>query len=66
MKLRDLNKDVANLKKQKPLSNENRKKLRDTLADMSDVIENFEKTGEIATKLEREKVGVKRSAKVGS
>ncbi len=24
---------------------------------MSDVIENFEKTGEIATKLEREKVG---------
>ena len=58
MKLRDLNKDIANLKKQKPLSNENRKKLRDTLADMSDVIENFEKTGEIATKLEREKVGL--------
>ena len=47
MKLRDLNKDVANLKKPKPLSSENRKKLRDTLADMSDVIENFEKTGEI-------------------
>lgn len=58
MKLRDLNKDIANLKKQKPLSNENRKKLRDTLADMSDVIENFEKTGEIATKLEREKVSL--------
>ena len=58
MKLRDLNKDVANLKKPKPLSSENRKKLRDTLADMSDVIENFEKTGEIATKLEREKVSL--------
>ena len=56
MKLRDLNKDVANLKKPKPLSSENRKNLRDTLANMSDVIEKFEKTGKIENKTEREKV----------
>ena len=57
MKLRDLNQNVKDLKNPKPLSNENKKKLRDTLADMSDVIEKFEKTGEIETKSEREKVG---------
>ena len=45
-----------NLKKPQPLSSENRKNLRDTLANMSDVIEKFEKTGKIENKTEREKV----------
>ena len=56
MKLRDLNEDIMNLKKPQPLSSENRKNLRDTLANMSDVIEKFEKTGKIENKTEREKV----------
>ena len=55
MKLRDLNEDIMNLKKPQPLSSENRKNLRDTLANMSDVIEKFEKTGKIENKTEREK-----------
>ena len=56
MKLRDLNEDIMNLKKPQPLSSENRKNLRDTLASMFDVIEKFEKTGKIENKTEREKV----------
>ena len=56
MKLRDLNEDIMNLKKPQALSSENRKNLRDTLANMSDVIEKFEKTGKIENKTEREKV----------
>ena len=56
MKLRDLNEDIMNLKKPQPLSSENRKNLKDTLANMSDVIEKFEKTGKIENKTEREKV----------
>ena len=56
MKLRDLNEDIMNLKKPQPLSSENRKNLRDTLANMYDVIEKFEKTGKIENKTEREKV----------
>ena len=56
MKLRDLNEDIMNLKKPQPLSSENRKNLRDTLANMSDVVEKFEKTGKIENKTEREKV----------
>ena len=56
MKLRDLNEDIMNLKKPQPLSSENRKNLRDTLANMSDVIEKFEKTGKIENKTQREKV----------
>ena len=56
MKLRDLNEDINKLKKPQPLSSENRKNLRDTLANMSDVIEKFEKTGKIENKTEREKV----------
>ncbi len=56
MKLSDLNRSVKDLKNPKPLSTENRKKLSDALANMSDVIVNFEKTGKIETKAEREKV----------
>ncbi len=56
MKLSDLNRSVKDLKNTKPLSKENRKKLSDDLANMSDVIEKFKKTGKIETKAEREKV----------
>lgn len=56
MKLRDLNEDIMNLKNLHLLSNENKKNLRDTLANMYDRLERFEKIGKIENKTEREKV----------
>ncbi len=56
MKLRDLNEDIMNLKNLHLLSNENKKNLRDTLANMYDRLERFEKIGKIETKTEREKI----------
>ena len=45
MKVSDLNKDIQNIKNQKPLSNENKDKLRNVLTNVFDVIEKFERNG---------------------
>ena len=47
MKVSDLNKDIQNIKNQKPLSNENKDKLRNVLTNVFDVIEKFERNGVI-------------------
>lgn len=44
-----------------PLSNKNKKKLRDTLSQMFDVIENFEKNGKIESNSDKDKIEVLRN-----
>ena len=56
MKVSDLNKDIQNIKNQKPLSNENKDKLRNVLSSMFDTIQRFEKNGKIDSKNDMKKI----------
>ena len=56
MKVSDLNKGVKDLKNQQPLSDKNKKKLRDTLSQMFDMIERFEKNGKVDGKSDKDKI----------
>lgn len=56
MRLKNLINEVDEVKK--PLSKGNKKKLRDTLSQMFDVIEKFEKNGKIDGKSDKDKIDV--------
>ncbi|PHO09085.1 hypothetical protein CPG37_10835 [Malaciobacter canalis] len=56
MKLKNLINEVDEIKN--PLSKGNKKKLRDTLSQMFDVIEKFEKNGKIDGKSDKDKIDV--------
>lgn len=56
MKLKNLINEVDEVNN--PLSKGNKKKLRDTLSQMFDVIEKFEKNGKIDGKSDKDKIDV--------
>lgn len=61
MRIKDLLNEVEDVKNSKPLSKENKDKLRNVLSSVFDVIERFEKGENIDGKSDKEKIDLLKS-----